>query len=376
MLARTAPAFAVLAFLTVKTSVLLLNLRLFPTLAAVPVAGTDPAGPAKVALLIPVRDEAVNLPVTLPGILTSGADEVIFLDDGSTDGSAQIIGDAVAELPSGTATVVTVVTGQARPAGWSGKTWACHQLGELSSADVLIFCDADVLLVPGAVPAVTAALRRQGADVLSVFCRQLVGSWAERLLLPLICDVVLCFLPFPLLRLPVPAAATAFGGLLAFRRPAYEQLGGFAAVRSEVVEDVALARRTRRAGLALGLALGGDTAQVRMYRGYRQVVIGMGRGLVPAVGGRRWPVVLGFGWHLIAYTAPVLLVGRNPWWRAAAVLGIAERVLVEAKTGGRDWSAAALVCLSPLVALPVVGQSLRSRQVWKGRSYSAKGPIG
>ena len=77
----------------------------------------------------------------------------------------------------------------------------------------------------------TAAMQQQDADVFSVFCRQIVGSWAERLLLPLICDVVLCFLPFPLLRLPVPAAATAFGGLLAFRRPAYDRLGGFAAVR-------------------------------------------------------------------------------------------------------------------------------------------------
>jgi hypothetical protein len=148
-----------------------------------------------------------------------------------------------------------------------------------------------------------------------------------------------------------------------------------------VVEDVALARRTRRAGLTLGLVLGGDAAQVRMYRGYRQVIAGMGRGLVPVTGGRRWLVVLGICWHLIAYSAPVVLSSKrlsrgSAWWRAATVLGIAERVLVEAKTGGRDWAGAASVGLSPLAALPVVGQSLRSRQVWKGRAYSANGPIG
>jgi hypothetical protein len=113
-----------------------------------------------------------------------------------------------------------------------------------------------------------------------------------------------------------------------------------------------------------------------MYRGYRQVVVGMGRGLVPAVGGWRWPVVLGWAWHLMAYTLPVLLAARSPLWRAAAVLGIVERVLVEAKTGGRDWTAAVLVSLSPIAALPVVGQSMRSRQVWKGRSYTAAGPVG
>jgi hypothetical protein len=53
-----------------------------------------------------------------------------------------------------------------------------------------------------------------------------------------------------------------------------------------------------------------------------------------------------------------------------------ERVLVEAKTGGRDWPAAFLVALSPLAAIPVVLQSLRSRQVWRGRAYTASGPIG
>ena len=374
-MARTAPALAVLAFLAVKASVLLVNLRLFPTLRTAAAAAVVPTSPDRVALLIPIRDEAANLPSTLPGMLRSGADEVIFLDDGSTDGSARMIDAAVADLPSGTRSLVRVVTGRPRPAGWSGKTWACHQLAECSAVDVLIFCDGDVQLGPGAVPAMTAAMQQQDADVFSVFCRQTVGSWAERLLLPLICDVVLCFLPFPLLRLPVPAAATAFGGLLAFRRPAYDRLGGFAAVRAEVVEDVAIARRTRLAGLTLGLALGGDVARVRMYRGYRQVVAGMGRGLLPVAGGRRWLVLAGFGWHLIAYTAPLLLLGRSGWWRAAAVLGIAERVLVEAKTGGRDWAAAVLVGLSPIAALPVVGQSLRTRQVWKGRSYTADGPV-
>ena len=274
-------------------------------------------------MLIPVRDEAASLPGTLPGLLGSGADEVIFLDDGSSDGSARIIRAALAEMPAAGTPSARLLTGLARPDGWSGKTWACHQLADAATADVLVFCDSDVLLAPGAVPAVAAEMRHQRADVFSVFCRQLVGGWSERLLLPLINDVVLCFLPFSLLSLPVPAAATASGALLAFRRDAYLHLGGFAAVRAEVVEDVAIARRTRRAGLTLGLALGGEVAQVRMYRGYRQVITGMGRGLVPAAGGRRWLVALGFGWHLVAYAAPLalslgrrqsLVAGWRPCW--------------------------------------------------------------
>jgi len=365
-------AAPVIGFLVGKLLTLLVNLWWFPTLRS-PGAGLsagsrpDP-GTTRTVLLVPMRDEAATLPLTLPGLLAAGFDEIVFLDDSSGDGSAELVAAAVAGRPHPT-TAVRVVTGAARPPGWAGKTWACAQLAELSTADILVFCDCDVELAAGMAGALVTEMTRQRAAVFSVFCRQRTGSWSERLLTPLITDVLLCFLPFGLLSAPVPAAATASGALLAFHRAAYETLGGFPAVRGELVEDVAIARRTRRMGLKLGLALGGDLAQVRMYRGYREVVDGLGRGLVPAAGGRRWLVAAGWMWHLVAYTAPLLLLERSGWWRLAAALGIGERLLVEAKTGGRNWIGAAAVSLSPLAAAPVVARAMRTRQTWKGRTY-------
>ena len=363
---------AVLAFLGVKTAVVAANALLFPTLHARP--GAVP--PPSTALLVPARDEAHRLPDTLPGLLTAGAIEIVFLDDGSTDGTADVIGHTVAAMrAAGTldpAVTVRVVHGTPRPAGWTGKTWACAQLADATDAELLVFCDADVRLRPGTVAAVAAEMERQAADVFSVFPRQLTGSWSERLLTPLISDVVLAFLPFPLLAVPgraAASAATANGALLAFSRSAYRRTGGFAAVRTEVVEDVAVARRTRRLGLRLGLALGGDALGTRMYADHAGVVAGLGRGLTPVAGGRRWLVAAGLVWHLLAYTAPVLLM-RSRRWRLAAVLGLVERGLVEAKAGGRDWAAVALVAASPVAAVPVVRQALRREQVWKGRRYS------
>lgn len=363
-------ALAVVAFLSTKLAVLAVNLPLFPTLGRVdrraPTGLLAPAAAApSVALLVPMRDEARRLSSVLPGLFHSGAPVVVFVDDESTDESVQVVLEAVPQAPRDVA--VTVVRGASRPAGWVGKTWACAQLAECTDAEVLVFCDADVLLAPGAVHLILQEMDRQEADVLSVFCRQRAGGWGERLLVPLINDVVLCFLPFPLLRAPAPAAATASGALLAFRRSAYEQLGGHARVRSQVVEDLALARLTRRAGLRLGLALGGCAAQVRMYDGYPSVVAGLGRGLLPAVGGRRWLLVAGLAWHLLAYTAPILLARRSSRWAAALGLGLLERLVVEAKTGGADWPATALVGLSPVAAVPVVAQALRRGQNWKGR---------
>ncbi|MET0967424.1 MAG: glycosyltransferase family 2 protein [Nakamurella sp.] len=364
-------SIAVLGFLGGKLAILLTNLWWFPSLkrdswsSALP----KPADDQPITLLVPLRDEALRLPGTLPGLLAAGADEIIFLDDQSTDGSAELLHSLNAARPTNARPIVRVVAGEPRPAGWVGKTWACEQLAAATDAELLVFCDADVELLPGALAAVVAEMRRQQADVFSVICRQRTVSWAERLLTPLITDVVLCLFPFGLLRAPAPSAATAEGMLLVFRRPAYNELGGFAAVRGELVEDVAIARLTRRRGLQLGLVLGGELVQARMYTGYRQIVDGLGRGLAPVVGGRRWLVAAGWLLHVAAYTAPVALLFRSGRWRVAALLGITERVLVEAKTGGRDWPAAMLVSASPLAALPVVLRAMRRRQVWKGRTY-------
>lgn len=350
----------VVGFLFVKLANLFVNVVTFPTLRPLrrrPVPG--------VSLLVPVRDEADRLASTLPGLLGQTADEVIFLDDGSTDASAQLLADAVAAQPS-----ARVITGAELPAGWTGKTWACAQLADAATGDLLVFCDADVELAPEALDAVRVQMQRQRADVFSVFPRQRTGSFAEHLLVPLIDDVLLCLLPFPLLDAPAPSAATANGSLLALRRDAYDTLGGFRAVRREVVEDVAMARLTRRRGLKLGLALGGDLVQTRMYDGWTDLVTGLSRGIRPLAGGSSTRLLVVWAWHAVAYTLPVLLGLRARRWALPVVLGMVERLVVEGKTGRRRWRQAALMPGAPVAALPVIIRAMRAVQTWKGRTYS------
>ena len=350
----------VVAFLALKLVNLAVNLVAFPVLPKV----SRPNRRSSVALLVPMRNEVHRLADTLPSILAQEVDELVLLDDCSTDATL----DVARRLSSATHDAL-VLAGQPTPPGWTGKTWACSQLAEHTSADVLVFCDADVHLAPGALEAVVTELDQQGADVFSVFPRQRTRSLGERLLVPLVDDVLLCFLPFPLLRVDVPSAATANGSLLAMRRSAYERFGGFASVRGELVEDVALARRVRRLGLRLGLALGGDLVGTRMYSGYTAGVEGFGRGLLPAAGGSRAALVLGWLGHLVAYTAPAALFGRDRRWAVPLVLAAAEQVAVEAKTGRRQWGQALLSPVFPVATLPVVARALRRRQSWKGRTY-------
>ena len=364
-------AWPILAFLGLKLTGLLINVVRFPVLTPAPERHSDRAQrPDRAAVLIPVRNEAERLPSTLPGFLATAAAGVdtVFLDDNSTDGTRELLDAAARSSPR-----VTVLDGTPRPDGWSGKTWACQQLADHAAerlqADVFVFVDADVTLAAAAIPAALTEQRRQRADVFSVFCRQSTGTWSERLLVPTVEDVLLCFLPFPLLEVPVPAAATANGAILAFRRAAYHALGGHAAVRAELVEDIVLARRTRRIGLKLGLALGGELASVRMYENYRDLVLGFGRSLLPAFGGSRAWLTAGLLGQLGTYTVPLVLAPRSGLWRCVALLGMLERALVEAKTGRRDWGAALFVGAAPVAAVPVVAQAMRRRQTWRGRVY-------
>jgi len=363
---------AVTGFLLLKLGILLLNMAQFPVLrrpaGPQPCAASRPADPpltASVSMLVPVRNEADGLAASVAAMLRQDAGELILLDDESGDGSGPLARALVAADPR-----ARVISGKPAPAGWVGKSWACHQLAAASSGSLLMFCDADVTLADGALQAVLAEMRRQHADVFSVFPRQLTASLGEHLITPLIDDVLLCFLPFGLLSVPVPSAATANGSLLVFTRRAYDGLGGFAAVRGDIIEDVALARRARKAGLKLGLVLGGAMVSTRMYEGYREACAGMARGLLPVTGGSRSRLVLGTGWHVLAYTLPWAMVSRRRSWLLPLSLGVAERVLVEIKTGRRAVWQAVLTPLAPLAAAPVVARALRKSQRWKGRVYS------
>ena len=220
----------------------------------------------------------------------------------------------------------------------------------------------------GALQTVLAELERGGADLLTVWPRQKVGGWSERLLVPLIDAVLLACFPYPLAYFPAAGAAAGNGQLMAFRRAAYDKVGGHAGVCGEVLEDVKLARIVKGSGLKLRLALGGAAVGVRMYRGYAEVLEGFGKNLRSFHGGSRSLLIGSSAFHLALYTLPWFIRG----WRFLGILGMLERLLVNVKAGrttGADCLEPLTVPLSPLAALPVYLRALRGKYRWKGREY-------
>ena len=366
-LPRGTVAVLVTAFHLAKLGGIMVNLVTFPVLRPQPqAAGERPA----TSILVPARDEAHRLPAALACIREQQAAEILVLDDQSADESASVVEHAAAADPR-----VRLLRGTPVPAGWTGKNWACQQLADAARGDLLVFCDADVSLAPGALDAVWSSMRAQRAGVFSVFPRQRTVTPGERLLVPLIDEVLLAFLPHVLLRMPAAAAATANGQLLAFRRAAYAALGGHASVAGELVEDLAIARRARGLGLTLGLALGGDLIGARMYGGYRDSVRGLGKSLRDAHGRSDAALAGALGWHILAYTVPWLLLRGGRAWRAVAALGLAQRLLVNIKTGRCAPWEAVLVPVTPLAVIPAYALAFRRAATWKGRRYPGRGRL-
>jgi hypothetical protein len=360
-------AFAVAAlFVAVQLVVAVVNARAFPRLPAPP--ATRPAEAPRVSILVPARDEADTLPETLPRWLRQGADEVIVLNDASTDGTGAILSRAAAD-----ASHLRVLDGDPLPAGWNGKNWACHQLARAARGELLVFTDADVRWEEGALDALLLAWTRHRPGLLTVWPRQRTGGLYERLVVPQVDMILLGALPHPAVRLPFATLAGANGQLMAWTRAAYDRVGGHAAVRGEVLEDVRLAQRAKAAGVRLHLALGHPLLSTRMYRGAGATVRGFAKNVLAAAGSA--PVLVALTLlNLLAYTAAWPLALLQPRWAAVAAGGLALRALTAARSG-RSPLEAPLQPLAPLALLPIVGVALARRggYVWRGRRYPAEG---
>lgn len=342
--------------------VLLVNTFTFPVLT--PTRRTPEKG-RRVSLLVPARNEAVNLAETLPLLLEQGADEVLVLDDVSDDETPQVIAEF-----SG----VRCIGGKPLPTGWTGKNWACHQLSQRATGDILVFTDADVSWAPGALASLLDFAERSDAVYASVWPRQRTKTFFERLSVPVIDLVLLGLLPYPFVQMTTDAAFSAGNGqCMMWTRSAYLQVGGHAAFKDEVLEDVKMGQYAKGRGLKTVLALGGELLSVRMYRTQAELLEGFSKNILAAHQGSYILLILSLVLNTLTYTLSWFLVFLNPLWLIPAALGLFQRALTAYKTHRSPLEA----FLQPFVSLPLwwIGvRALRHRGYrWKGRTYFPSG---
>jgi len=314
--------------LTAHTAYNLTRLRSLPSSA--------PAVTESVSILIPARNEAGNVEQTVRDALGQTGIEnlrVIVLDDGSTDGTAEIL-DAIDD----SRLTVIHAPDDSPPEGWLGKPWACARLAEQASGSVLVFLDADVHLEPGAVAGGIHLLRTLGLDLVAPYPRIDAPTPLQRLVQPLLTWSWATTVPLGWAeKSQWPSLSAANGQILIFDAGAYHRIDGHAAVSSEVLEDIALMRSIRSAGGRAITADGSDVASCRMYATDRNMIDGYTKSLWDAFGSAPGSVVgtsLLVGTYVLPAAAMLFGDARTRRWGALGyVAGVAGRELVARRTG-------------------------------------------
>ena len=237
----------------------------------------EPQGQASVAVLIPARNEEATLPHLLQGLARQSfrPQEVIVIDDHSTDRTAAVASQAYPRLQ------VQLVQPPPLPAGWCGKTWALHQGVAASSAELLVFLDADTEPAPDFLASLLACHQRLGGLVSVQPYHRTERAYEQ---LSVLFNLV------GLMAVPLgPGGGVAFGPAMVTSRADYDRIGGHEAVAGKVVEDWFLAHHYERAGLPVSAFIGHGRLAYRMYPGgLGDMVVGFAKNFATAAAEVRW----------------------------------------------------------------------------------------
>ncbi len=295
-------------------------------------------GAPRVAVLVPARDEAAMLPLTLPSLLAQRYPdyEVLLIDDGSTDGTAEVAARFGPER-------LRVVSAGDKPAGWAGKMHALQRGVEaLSEGNAampptwLLLTDADIRHPESSIASLVAKAHRGGYDLVSVMARlSTAGAW-ERLLIPPFVYFFHLLYPFRAVSLRSSPMAAAAGGCVLVRASALIEAGGFTSIRGALIDDVALARLLKGRRRRLWLGLDPEIESVRRYS-FRDLWRMVARSAFVELGYRYWSVPLVMLGLVFSFVGPsvvvptsvvALLLGvRGPAVWVALAFGATARVL-------------------------------------------------
>jgi chlorobactene glucosyltransferase len=352
------------------------------------VSPAPPTHAPLVSVVVPARNERRNIERCVSSVLATSYPslEVLVVDDHSTDGTGDIvreIGDRDARLH--------VIEAPALPEGWFGKQWACATGAARATGDLILFTDADTNHQRDLLPRAVNALLNDPVDLLTVAGHQEMHSFWERVIQPQL---------FAMLAMRYggtehvsharrAADVIANGQFILMRRSAYDAIGGHAAVRDRVAEDLALAQEFFRARRPILLILGIHQFSTHMYASLGELVAGWqknifagGRNAVlgGAVGRALFPAVL-LGVPLIGLLPPIVFALSvagvlSTSWLIWSGLAIAGALLFWAAIYRFSEQSLWYALLYPLglgallyIATGAVARG--SRVAWKGRDYTS-----
>jgi len=383
---------AILAFQVMMTIILIRNLSDFRRL---PERSENPAdSKLRISILIPARNEEV----VIERVVRSATSqlylnvEVIVLDDKSDDKTPGILYALQTEL----APLLSVYEGNDRPAGWLGKPWACHQLSQKATGDILLFVDADTILEPTLCEQISNEFRMNGTKgMVTVWPKQITISFMEKVIIPMIYFTLLGFLysgytqrdprwmPKFLSSRFRPLFAAACGQCIAIPRSVYDTIGGHGCVKSDVVEDVGLARAIRNLNLPIRMYHGVGSIACRMYTQDEHIFNGFRKNFLAGFGNNVALFITSALLHLLVFVLPYIMVMKSLYtsqldvsilWAVAIILPIIQRMLIAYLMKWPMWTAMTHiigVLWFQYLGVIVIADRLLKRSVeWKGRKVT------
>jgi hopene-associated glycosyltransferase HpnB len=334
-----------------------------------------------VAVIIPARDEAEGIGVTVRSLLQQTCADSIHIfvvDDQSSDGTAEVARKAARAC--GRDEALTVVTGSPLPNEWTGKLWAVQQgIGQAAQMNPRFFLltDADIRHAPNNV-ATLAAIADAGKYALTSFmvemhCRNL----AERFLIPPFVFFFFQLYPPDWIRDPRRKVAGAAGGCMLVRPEALDRAGGIASIRNQIIDDCALARAIKRSGGRVWLGLTRDTCSTRMYGSFAEIERMIVRTAFNQLQHSAWLLLCAVAGLMITYLLPVALLFTGGWMPASVgafgwlLMSAAYLPMVRFYGLNRIWSLAL-----PFSACFYMLATLHSAwKFWTGRGGEWKGRV-
>lgn len=337
----------------------------------------------RTSVLVPARNEAASIERCLRSVLDDDDPsllEVVVYDDRSTDATPDILARLRAEYSK-----LRVVDGVELPPDFVGKPHACHQLAKHARGDVLLFVDADVELEPGGRARIADLMDRYGAELVTAVPRQTMGSAFEALVMPLLHVTYTSWLPLPLVwATHDPRFLAANGQLLAVTRDTHDLVGGFEAVRHDVVDDMAFCRLVKRARRRVVFADGTKMARCRMYDGPRALWRGFSKNLYEGIGENPIALAVVVALYTLAFIVPwgalaTGLVSGNNELAMLGGVGVTAAVVLRAVSAWRlhhPWHGIithpAAVAVFIAIAVNSWRWSMSDSIEWAGRTYAAR----
>ena len=219
-----------------------------------------------ISVIVPARNEAANIRTCIEALLdqTYPVYELLVMDDRSTDGTRKILAGLLQTSQKANGRL-RVMEGGELPEGWAGKPHALQQAANSAKGEWLCFIDADTFAAPDLLASTYETAINLKADMFSIFTDQILGSFWEKVVLPVVFTALAVGFPARRVNDPGSSDAIANGQFILMRSAVYQAIGGHRAIRERIDEDKALAETVKKAGYRLIVADGRSLVRTRMY---------------------------------------------------------------------------------------------------------------